>query len=85
MISMLILVQFCVPNAQWAKQAETSEFGAKKDLLQGHAKRWVAHALKRPWITGKVSPKHFLKASKEGGWQGVCSAHGQSSDWLMVR
>ena len=48
MISMLILVQFCVPNAQRAKQPETSEFGAKKDLLQGHAKRWVAHALKNP-------------------------------------
>ena len=85
MISMLILVQFCVPNAQRAKQPETSEFGAKKDLLQGHAKRWVAHALKKPLNSWKGFCKAFLKTSKEGGWQRVCSAHGQSSDWLMVR
>ena len=27
-----------------AKQTETVEFGAEKGLLQGHARRWVAHA-----------------------------------------
>ena len=42
-----------------AKQAETSEFGAKKDLLPGYAERWVAHALKKPWIPGKYSAEHF--------------------------
>ena len=31
-----------------AKHTKTSEFGAEKGLLQGHARRCVAHALKSP-------------------------------------
>ena len=36
---------------------KTLEFGAQKGLLQGHARRWVAHALKT-----LNSPKAFSKA-----------------------
>ena len=41
-----------------AKQSETSEFGAERGLLQGHARRWVAHALKIPEL-----PEGFLRQS----------------------
>ena len=49
-----MLTQVRAPDA---KQTETSEFGAEKGLLQGHARRPVAHALKSP-----NSPKGFRKA-----------------------
>ena len=35
----------CLMHSE-AKQTETSEFGAEKGLLQGHARRRVAHTLK---------------------------------------
>ena len=42
-----------------AKQTEMMEFETKNNLLQGHAKRQAAHALKNPWVPGRVSAKHF--------------------------
>ena len=43
-----------------AKHTEISELGAKKGLLQGHAKRQVAHALKSAGLPFEsVSAKHF--------------------------
>ena len=44
------------PMHSEAKQAEMSEFGAEKGLLQGQARRQVAHALKL-----LNSPKGFHK------------------------
>ena len=50
-----------------AKHTEISEFGAKKGLLQGHAKRQVAHALKGAGLPFEtVSAKHFKKQITEG-------------------
>ena len=46
------------------KQTEMSEFGAEKDLLQDHTRRWVAHVLKKTLSSPRVLAKHFLKA----GW-----------------
>ena len=37
-----------LPMHSEAKQTETSEFGAEKDLLQGHARRMGASCLKKP-------------------------------------
>ena len=39
----------CLTHGE-TKQTEMSEFGAEKVLLQGHARRWVTHALKSPEI-----------------------------------
>lgn len=37
---------FVCPTHTEIKQTEISEFWAKKVLLQGHARRWMAHAPK---------------------------------------
>ena len=39
---------FCVQHAVRPNNTEPSEFGAEKGLLQGHARRRVAHALQTP-------------------------------------
>ena len=50
------LLTICLAHSE-TKQTETLEFGIEKVLLQGHARRWVAHALKAP-----NSPEGFGKA-----------------------
>ena len=50
--------KFPCPMHGEAKQTKTSEFGAEKGLLQGHARRWVDCAPK-PQIPQRVSAKHF--------------------------
>ena len=58
----------CAPWAVRPKKPETSEFGAKKDLLQGHSRRWVAHApSSQTWTPQRVSAKHFKGQVREGG------------------
>ena len=48
------------------KQTEMSEFGAEKDLLQDHTRRWMAHVLKKTLSSPRVLAKHFLKARLVG-------------------
>ena len=43
--------KFLCPMHSEAKQMETSEFAAEKGLLQGHARRRVAQALKSPKLS----------------------------------
>ena len=55
-----------LPNASIlrAKQTETSEFGAEKGLLQGHARKGVARAKKKKTLN---SLKGFSKALLKAG------------------
>ena len=53
------------------KQTETSEFGAQKVLLQGHARRQVAHALE-VWNSPEA-----LKALKTQVREGTLTVCGQ--------
>ena len=49
------------------------EHGTEKGLVQGHAKRWVAHALKLPNCLKAFSEAFFLGKVKEGvvrSWSG---------------
>ena len=48
-----------------AKQTKTLKLGAKKGLLQGHPKRWVVPAPKKP-NSQKGFSKAILKASEAG-------------------
>ena len=43
------------------------EFGTEEDSLQGHAKKWVARALKIP-SSPKLSAKPFYEKGKRGAW-----------------
>ena len=49
-----------------AKQTEILESGAEKGLLQGHAKRWVAPALKSPELPKGFQQSTFQSQVKEG-------------------
>ena len=40
-----VLTQVCVPNAERPNKQKCWDFEAEKGLLQGHARRWVPHAL----------------------------------------
>ena len=42
---------------------KTLEFGSERGLLQGHARRWVAHALRIPKLL-KAFSKALLKAKR---------------------
>ena len=54
------------PTHSEVKQTEMSEFGAEKDLFQGHTRRGMSHALKSPEF-----PEGFLqKPSEEEGLEG---------------
>ena len=44
-----------------------SEFGAKKGLLQGQARRWVVRALKHPLPSEVFQPSIFKSQVKEEG------------------
>ena len=80
------LAQVHVPEAQERQTNWMSEFGAEKGLLQGHARRQVAHALKNPKL-----PKGFWQSTfksqvgREGSVQGLWAAHAQFSDWRVER
>ena len=54
-----MLAQVCVPKAQWVQTNWKVGFGAKKDSLQGHARRRVAHT---PPQNTPRSQKGFGKA-----------------------
>ena len=61
-----------------SNNTKTLEFGAEKGLLQGHARRWVAHALRSTKLL-KTFIKALLKAKGEGGtWLTV-------ANFLVVR
>ena len=49
-----------------AKHTKTSEFGAEKGLLQGHARRRVAHALKSPELPEGFWQSIFKSQVREG-------------------
>ena len=49
-----------------AKQTEILEFGAEKDLLQGHARRWVAFASKNPEVPESFQQSVFKNKVREG-------------------
>ena len=62
------------------------EHGTEKGLVQGHAKRWVAHALKLPNCLKAFSEALFLGKVKEGVvscWKhlGVTSVVFQVRSW----
>ena len=48
-----------------AKQTGTSEPGAEKGLLQAHAGRWVAHALKSPKLPEGFCQSTFKNQVRE--------------------
>ena len=60
-------MQVPVPKAQWGQTNCTLEFGAEKGLLQGQARRWVAHAPENP----KVSEGFQQSTSKGKVREGV--------------
>ena len=57
-VQIYVLIHKLRPN-----NTETSEFGVAKDLLLGHTKRWIAHALK-----SLNSLKAFSKALLKVRW-----------------
>ena len=60
--------KFMCSMSSEAKKTETSEFGAEKDLLQGHSRRWVTHApSSQTWTPQRVSAKNFKGQVREGG------------------
>ena len=54
-----------------AKQTEILEFGAEKGLLQGHARRRVAPALKSPELPKGFQQSTFQSQVEEGA-HGIC-------------
>ena len=61
-----------------SNKTKTLEFGREKGLLQGHARRWVAHALRGTKLL-KTFSKDLLKAKGKGGtWLTV-------ANFLVVR
>ena len=56
----------CAQPTARANNTQTLELGTEKGLLQGHARRWVAHALQTPMLL-KAFIKALLKALVEGG------------------
>ena len=54
-----------------AKQTEILEFGAEKGLLQGHARRRVAPALKSPELPKGFQQSTFQSQVEEGA-RGIC-------------
>ena len=63
---------------------KTSEFGAEKALLQGHARRRVAHALKSPELPESFQQSPFLGKVREGVVS-CCKLLGVTSFVLEVR
>ena len=65
-----------------SNKTETSEFGTEKILLQGHARRWVVHALKTQ------TPRNLLAkpfSRKGGGGVWVVAANFLVSHALFLR
>ena len=54
----------CLTHSE-AKQTETLEFGAEKGLLQGQARRWVAHVLKSPELSEGFRQSIFKSQVRE--------------------
>ena len=53
------------PNAQRGQTPPNHQFGAEKGLLQGHARRWVTHALKNPKLPKNSQQSPFLERALE--------------------
>ena len=68
-VTSFLLTSNPTPHSE-AKQTEMSEFGAEKGLLQGHARRQVAHALKTG-NSGGFQQSIFKSQVREGGCR-VC-------------
>ena len=63
-----LMQSICLTHSE-AKPPKMSEFGAEKDSLQGHGRKWIAHTSKTP-----NSLKGFSKALlKAGSGRGVAS------------
>ena len=56
----LVTKHVCVPDVEWSQQIQTLRVWSK-DLLQGHTRRQVAHALKNPELL-----QGFLQSSLKG-------------------
>lgn len=67
---MVIILPIRVPDVKCAvrpNNREISEFGAGKSFPQGHARRQVAHALKKKKQTpGSLLAKPFIGKVREG-------------------
>ena len=76
----------CLTHSEAKNNTKTSEFGAEKGLLQGHARRLVAQALKTPNSSRKLSAKHFYRedGGAGGGDQGLVVANILVSDPLFL-
>ena len=49
-----------------AKQTETSDFGAEKGFITGHARRWVGRAPRKAQIPQTKIVKHFKSWVRKG-------------------
>ena len=67
----LMFMQVHVPNTQWGQTNWKSEFGAKKYLFQGHARRWGGSCPKKPWAPWRVLANHLKSHMREGASQGT--------------
>ena len=76
----------CLMHSEVKNNTKTSEFGAEKGLLQGHARRLVAQALKTPNSSRKLSAKHFYRedGGAGGGDGGLVVANILVSDPLFL-
>ena len=57
----------CLTHSEAKNNSKTSEFGAETGLLQGHARRLVAQALKSQNSSRKLSAKHFYREDGSAG------------------
>ena len=73
------------PNMQWDQTIPKRESGAEKGLMEVHISRWVAHALKNPGATWKLSAKPFYRKGEGGGVVSCCRLLGVRSFILEVR
>ena len=64
-------------------QYHTLEFEVDKGLLQGRARKQIAH-VQKPCNISKGFSKALLRPNEEGVLKHLWSAHAQFSDWLMV-
>ena len=69
----------CVPSTQ-AKHTETPRLGAKKGLLQGHTRRWVAHTPNPKLLEGF---QQSIFKGQEGGGAGHRACDQRRHDSLI--
>ena len=64
---MLPDASLCVQCAGRSNNTKMLELGAEKGLLQSHAQKWVAYALKKILSSPKLLAKAFYRKGEEGG------------------